>query len=1223
MNIYYVNRYSKLKGPFDIIDSNRQHIIKVGDICLRDTIGGVAFYVVYNSSNTWNSCKMVGLGENDTLPEIGNALLFSFDGLSRRKGDIALIKKIRMCFREKVIDDFFFNAVDILEYRKDFWEGSLFPQFFASSQELVDRDEQRKSDVSTDTNHYPSIFAKYLNKELLEQLINSLNEGNELKEAYQNLRKEHPELFRKALMKFLTENPGGTIFDKPADAYVPTEIVKEVEVPKASSHGLRPLVRPLVISENIEDEPFKTNERINKIIIGLNRQPFISIEEEIELAQKIRRGDGINARNKLVSANLRFVVGIAKEYLHKGLEFEDLLHEGFLGLIKAAERFDETRGFKFIDYAVWWIKRYLTDAIVRNSSLIHFPLSVRILHRRIWDFKVIYEHQNGYFPPVTDIEIAGEDDLDRISFLNSLPNNLSNACIPCEDYDVFEEYHNDILDYEDNEYKKYYVRSLLARLSKRERDILIRVFGIGVREETLEMIGESRGLTRERVRQIREKAIKKLREMVIVTSAEGQLSKSQSTQNENGSSHAITTKTTEETQTLREVKKAFSQARFNIVQLTEAKRRKLAENDKVKLPSEKTNETLRKVVDLNTRNYSVVNYNGKCNIYDHNRRLVYSSTGSVIEINQSYYRVSLTHTFFSIGLIKRNIKGDLFNADKILLANQQTKLHHKLKRKDFIEMIEDIKRDGRRRLKVDECWYDERGNVVFENTNSDSNIIELKKVEKESIEENNTPIKREIPNVIDEFGVEQVFVDTPNAFPYREVEVEEEQVTAVIKEYAPVKEEYSFHEPITNADSFTGQKEEKTQASLQEAKKKKQKNQLTIQGTKYDIDLDIWGSIEWRKVLNDITERAYWNYHGPLEIYLSEYVAPSIEQRERIIGVLCHLLSEGYHMNVDKKTCVVKVAQKFDYDKDGQVVTLPSGSFDENLSQFRSFVIKNKHYPFMDGEHDEIALRKWFREVGHGLVAMTDAQKILFDDLGVEFANMPKTRSQLEKMAETIVIPADVDDEEETIEEPDIDPELERFLNTPIRYLPLSDKTSKFLIDLGYDIFEEIPQIESFQALASARKGGLEAAKEIEQYLNNYNLTFGMSYEEVVELIVMPDEVIINELFTSKREKKLTKTIQDTLDLAKQGYTFEAIASKRELSLYTISQHLSILILRGFVDVFDFVDHYTYTLISNVIQELPKGATSKRIKSKCPEGIKRNTIRMVMADMKRKQNDKE
>lgn len=769
MNIYYVNRNSKLKGPFDIIDSNRQHIIKVGDICLRDTSDGIAFYVVYNSSNSWNSCKVVGFGDNDTLSDIGNTLLFSFDGLSRRKGNIALIKQVRMCFREKVIDDFFSNALDILEYKRDFWEGSLFPQFFASTQELVDRDEQKKSDLSNDINHYPSIFAKYLSEELLELLINSLNEGNELKKAYQILRTKHPELFRKALMKFLTENPCGTIFDKPTDAYVPTLTVTEVEVPKATTHNLR-VLRSFGY---IEDFPLKRSDRTERFIREIGCQPFLSIDEEIELAQKIRKGE-CGALNKLVSANMRIVVGIAKEFLHNGLEFDELIQEGFFGLIKAAKRFDETRGFAFGNYAPWWIRRSISDAIVRNSSLIQFPMSMRILHGKIWDFKVIYEHQNGFFPPVTEIEIAGEDDLDRISFLNSLPNNLSNTCIPCEDYDIYEDVHNDIWEYENNDYNKYYVSSLLARLSKRERNILIRAFGIGVREETLELIGESHGLTRERVRQIKEKAIKKLREMVFVTSAEGQLSKSQSTKDENGSSHAVTTKTTEETQTLREVRKVFSQTRFNIVQLTEAKRRKPAENDKVILPSEKSNETLRKDVDLNTRNYSVVNYNGKCNIYDHNKRLVYSSTGSVMEINQSYYRVSLTHTFFSIGLIKRNIKGDLFNADKILLANQQTKLHHKLKRKDFIEKIENIKRDGRRRVKVDGCWYDERGNVVFENTNSDSNIIELKEVEKESIEES-TPQKPEVPSEIDELGIEHVFVDTSDALPYRDVEVEIEQ----------------------------------------------------------------------------------------------------------------------------------------------------------------------------------------------------------------------------------------------------------------------------------------------------------------------------------------------------------------------------------------------------------------------------------------------------------------
>lgn len=444
-----------------------------------------------------------------------------------------------------------------------------------------------------------------------------------------------------------------------------------------------------------------------------------------------------------------------------------------------------------------------------------------------------------------------------------------------------------------------------------------------------------------------------------------------------------------------------------------------------------------------------------------------------------------------------------------------------------------------------------------------------------------------------------------------------ERFIEVIKQYVPEKVELPFKEDSVMPEPQTAPKEEK---------KKKLRNQITIQGTAYVVDEDIWESIEWRKVLKEITERAYWNYQGPLKIHLSDYVAPETEHQERIVATLCHLLKDVYGMNANEQTGVVTIAQKYDYDKDGQVVVFPSGSFFEILSRFRLFVIQNKRFPFMDGEHDEVALRKWYREVGHGLVAITDEEKVLFDNLSVEFADIPRTRAQYEKSIEVVVAQkeavVDPEDEEDN-EVLDIDPELTKLLHTAIRHLPLSDKTSKFLIDLGYDIFEEIPQIESSQVLTNVRKGGMEAANEIEQFLEYYNLSFGMSYEEIIEQIIMPDEVTINELLTSKREKKLPKTIQDTLNLAKQGYTFEAIASKRELSLYTISQHLSILILRGFVDVFDFVDHYTYTLISNVIQELPKGVTSKRIKSKCPEGIKRNTIRMVMADMKRTQNDKE
>ena len=215
------------------------------------------------------------------------------------------------------------------------------------------------------------------------------------------------------------------------------------------------------------------------------------------------------------------------------------------------------------------------------------------------------------------------------------------------------------------------------------------------------------------------------------------------------------------------------------------------------------------------------------------------------------------------------------------------------------------------------------------------------------------------------------------------------QFIEVIKEYAPAKEELPFPEVVPEA-SVEPEKE----------KKKKPKNQITIQGMAYVIDPDIWETIEWRKVLKDITEKAYWNYQGPLEIHLSDYVAQNLSQRDRIIATLCQLLKEGYGMNVDEQKGVVTVAQKYDYDRDGQVVVLPQGSFFEILSRFRLFVLQHKRFPFMDGYHEEIALRKWHREIGHGLVQITEEEKILFDNLNVEFAGLPKNRGQQEKIKE-------------------------------------------------------------------------------------------------------------------------------------------------------------------------------------------------------------------------------
>ncbi len=774
MNVYFVNRYSKLKGPFDIIDSNRQHIIKVGDICLRDTNEGITFLVVYSSVNTWNACKLVGIGEHDTLSDIGNTLLFSFDGLRKRRGDIKLIKQILLCYREKVIDDFFNNAVDILEYKKDFWDGSLFPQFFASTQEIIEREERKKTDVSIDTNFCPSYFAQYLTKDLQKLLITSLDEGNDLKEAYLILRKKHPELFRKALMRFLIEHPNGNIYDKPADVYVPT--VREVEKPKK-------ITRDEIIlesDERIDEEFSETNKRIELFLSEIGRQELLSVEDEIELAAKIRKGE-IDARNKLVSANLRIVIGLAKQYLYKGLDFEDLLQEGFLGLIKATELFDETRGIAFAHYAPWWIKRYLTDAVINNSSLIRFPFNVQILHKRVWDSKLRYERENGYLPPITEIDVPGEEDLERISFLNSLPNPLRNTCIPFEDLDVIEDAHNDIWDYEDNEYYKYYIRGLLDRLSEREKFILTRVYGIGVNEETLETIGYSRGLTRERVRQIKEEAIKKLREMIYFNPADNPRNEIQGAWNENSFGQSVIPKRIEDTQTLREVQKVFSQTGSNIVKFTEVNKRRPVDNENVILSSEKLIKTSGKVEYLDTCIYTVINNSGKCNIYDQKKRLVYSSTGSVKVINNSYYRMSLTFSFFSIWLLRKNLNGDLFNAKKIVLANNQTKLYRKLHRKEYFEMIEDIKHDGRKKVKVDGRWFDEQGNEVSIETYSNSNNIELNEIAGGYGEDNNIRNPR-IPVDIDENEIEHVYVGISSAEPYIEVEVDdnsEEEINEV------------------------------------------------------------------------------------------------------------------------------------------------------------------------------------------------------------------------------------------------------------------------------------------------------------------------------------------------------------------------------------------------------------------------------------------------------------
>lgn len=273
-------------------------------------------------------------------------------------------------------------------------------------------------------------------------------------------------------------------------------------------------MRQLKITKSITN---RESASLDKYLQEIGKEDLITVEEEVELAQRIRKGDQ-KALEKLTRANLRFVVSVAKQYQNQGLSLPDLINEGNLGLIKAAEKFDETRGFKFISYAVWWIRQSILQALAEQSRIVRLPLNQVGSLNKINKAFSRFEQENERRP--SPEELADTLDLPAEKVADTLRVSGRHISVDApfvegEDNSLLDVLVNDDSPIADrtliNESLSTEVERALSTLTERERDIIKLFFGINTQEMTLEEIGEKFGLTRERVRQIKEKAIRRLR----------------------------------------------------------------------------------------------------------------------------------------------------------------------------------------------------------------------------------------------------------------------------------------------------------------------------------------------------------------------------------------------------------------------------------------------------------------------------------------------------------------------------------------------------------------------------------------------------------------------------------------------------------------------------------------------------------------------------------------
>ncbi|MFA6701364.1 MAG: RNA polymerase sigma factor RpoD/SigA [Dysgonamonadaceae bacterium] len=274
-------------------------------------------------------------------------------------------------------------------------------------------------------------------------------------------------------------------------------------------------MRQLKITKSITN---RESASLDKYLQEIGREDLITVEEEVELAQAIKKGDK-KALEKLTRANLRFVVSVAKQYQNQGLSLPDLINEGNLGLIKAAEKFDETRGFKFISYAVWWIRQSILQALAEQSRIVRLPLnqvgSLNKINKAFQKFEQEHERRPSAEELAHELDIPVEKVTDSLK-VSGRHISMDAPFVEGEDNSLLDVLINDDAPSADrtlvNESLQKEIDRALGTLTERESDIIKMFFGIGCQEMTLEEIGDKFQLTRERVRQIKEKAIRRLRQ---------------------------------------------------------------------------------------------------------------------------------------------------------------------------------------------------------------------------------------------------------------------------------------------------------------------------------------------------------------------------------------------------------------------------------------------------------------------------------------------------------------------------------------------------------------------------------------------------------------------------------------------------------------------------------------------------------------------------------------